>query len=179
MLSAVYDELSAVSQIGPRERLPKEEQIRCAVYRWFISSGAAFVRVEAGYVDPDTCGQHPECDILTTVDGLDYWMEIKGGTADVPGYLQKPNDQFAKWCDDVDKLVKHVPPHATRCFLLAGVRRRGSTNRLYSDEHAASVTAYIKSRSPSAQPELRQRAFSPFSWRDISNAELVCRLWTW
>jgi hypothetical protein len=178
MFEAVFKEIEAIGRRGPRERLPKEEQARCAVYRWMYSKGADLVRVEAGYVDPDQPGQHPECDIHAHLDDLEYWMEIKCGTADYPGYIPKPAEQLAKWCEDIDKLVNHAPANAVRCFLLAGVRERGSRRQLYSDQHVEHVTARIR-RSPGAVPVVHHQCLGPLVWRDMANAELVCRLWTW
>jgi hypothetical protein len=160
------------------ERLPKEEQIRCVVYRWLYTNSAKFVHVEAGYRDTDKRGKHPECDIHTEVDGNIYWIEIKSDTADAPGYISKPKKSLESWKYDIDKLSLS-PNESNKVFIVVGIRKTGRKTRLYSQKHIDQLTKYIQETFPNKEISLLNKTFPLCAWRDITPAEICCFLWSW
>ena len=58
---AAADDLIAIAAMRPRERLPKEEQLRCSMYA-ALKPLCRLIQVEAGYFDADAPGGKSECD---------------------------------------------------------------------------------------------------------------------
>ena len=177
LFRSIEAELAQIHQRGPRERLPKEEQLRSHAYRWLLGQGASLVRVEAGYMDPNDPGTHSEADIVATFPGGELWLELKRGNADHPGFQAKPQEGLRAWKADVRKLCDLAPTGASKAFLLVGIRERGSRGRLYAEAQRAEVTGELPSEQRADQPLCHD---GRVSWRsEIPDAELVFRLWRW
>ncbi len=172
---AIGDELAAVASTGPQERLPKEEQIRSRLYRCLVDAGAAPVAIERAYVDVDSrAGQH-EVDLVAFTRKRQWWIEIKRGEADAPGYQSKPSESMRRWIRDAEKLL-HAPPTSAKAFVLVGLRR-GPGRRLYSDDHLANFDTAFRRMFVRHNVNVHLAA-SKLTWRDLENAELLFRSWT-
>lgn len=77
---------------------PKEDQLKCALYRAFAERGY-LVHVEASY---ERNGE--ECDLIASKSGeATIAIEIKTAWAG-KGWINKPKEQAASWRKDIEKL---------------------------------------------------------------------------
>lgn len=104
---AAVEDLVVITAMEPRERLPKEEQIRCSMYA-SLKPLCRLVQVEAGYFDADAGGKS-ECDFrLWLPDGSQCWVEVKRAW-EGRGYVPKVPELLEDWNKDVRKLAKAEP----------------------------------------------------------------------
>jgi hypothetical protein len=113
---AAVDDLIVITESQPRERLPKEEQIRCSMYA-ALKPLCKLIQVEAGYFDADKPGGKSECDFrLWLNDGSHCWVEIKRAW-EGKGYVNKVPTLLEDWKADVQKLAA-ADPADHRVFVL-------------------------------------------------------------
>jgi hypothetical protein len=99
---AAHD-LTIISERGPRERLPKEDQIRCSMYA-ALKPLCDLIQVEAAYFDADRNGGKSECDFRVWLkDGSECWIEIKRAW-EGQGYVNKVPELRRSWKSDISKL---------------------------------------------------------------------------
>lgn len=91
---------------------PKEDQIKCALYKVFSDSGY-LVHVEASYAR-----NKDRCDMLARKGRSTIAIEIKTAWAGV-GWVNKPIEQASSWNLDIDKLLSlRESGSATHGFLI-------------------------------------------------------------
>ena len=78
---------------------PKEDQVKCALYRAFVDDGY-LVHVEAGYITPYDTGR---CDLIAVKDDYRIAIEIKTAWAG-GGWVNKSEEQARSWHRDVSKI---------------------------------------------------------------------------
>jgi len=83
---------------------PKEDQIKCAIYRALVDSGHR-VHIEAAY---ERSGK--KCDVRATRRNNTLWLEIKTGWAGTGGWVNKLREQIAAWQGDIKRLVRVGEP---------------------------------------------------------------------
>ncbi len=78
---------------------PKEDQLKCALYRAFTETGHV-VHVEGGYARAKG-----KCDLMVAIDGSHkpIGLELKTAWA-ATRWNNKPPEQAAKWANDYEKL---------------------------------------------------------------------------
>lgn len=178
-LEAIAADIITVASHQPTERLPQEEQVRTALASWFRATGAHAVHVEAGCRDANDPGRPPECDLrIVLADGHEIWVEVKGGTGDVPGYLSKPAENLYGWLHDVEKL-RTAPDSVTRALVVVGLRQRGHAGKLFSPRQLEQVTQAIARSVEVPDVGFIKREIPFDAWRDITPAEVVAHAWVW
>jgi hypothetical protein len=91
-----------IAQINEHDIKPKEDQIRCGLYR-ALSEANYLVRVEAAY-----SYSGDRCDILARQpDQPDIAIEVKTAWAGT-GWANKPDEQAQNWMKDMAKLQELV-----------------------------------------------------------------------
>jgi hypothetical protein len=172
VVSAVFKDLQAVSTTYPNERLPKEEQIRCALYM-AMQSCFDVVCVERGYGSIDD-GNRAECDIWArTGEEAQSWLELKRCWS-VKGWINKPPEQLTYWNADLEKLAT-VGVQSDRYFLLVGFFDCDPVGK--SVEDSSGVVANIKRFHPN---KLVYRDSVAFSWRqDDGISHAAAFVWHW
>ena len=167
LTSAIEDaitDLHAIAGFSPNEVLPKEDQFRCAMYRYFRNAGYV-VHAEAGYPH-ESAAARPECDLRAHRENEDeWWIEIKRAWC-VSGWNNKPAEQAATWQADVDKLTR-APERAHRVFVLFGLfGGKGELSKVFE-------------RAVQFQPAARvyDSGSRPFTWRDFGIH--ILRAWAW
>jgi hypothetical protein len=183
MLEVVAKEiqnLAIFNRPHPKERTPKEEQVRCAIYHWLQGQGTEFVQVEANYRDVDQ-GKTIACDIRILEDGAELWMEVKGEpVADdsAAGYIVKPRERLENWKVDIDKLTQ-APADSWRAFLLVGLAKAGQNRKNFSPDQFNALERYIKEKFPAAEVFTLRETYPLNAWREIEPAEIVTAVWIW
>lgn len=113
----VLTDVTLVAATHPNERLPKEEQLRCAMFA-AVRPDLHVVCVERGYGSVDD-GEREECDIwAASATGSELWLEAKRCWG-AKGWVNKPGEQLATWTKDIAKLAR-TPIESERYFLLVG-----------------------------------------------------------
>lgn len=91
---------------------PKEDQVKCALYKEFTDSGY-LVHVEASYAR-----NKGRCDVIARKGKSTVAIEIKTAWAGV-GWVNKPSEQASSWSLDIDKLLSlRESGSATHGFLI-------------------------------------------------------------
>jgi hypothetical protein len=163
-IDSAMDDLVAIAGHSPNEVLPKEEQVRAAVYH-FLRQQNWLVHVEAAYPRSKT-----ECD-LRAWDRKDQelWIEVKRAWGiRTSGWVNKPAEQARTWAADAEKLLL-APASATRAFLLVG---------FFQDEPnptLCGVTKRIVAFSPGKL--VYESPCRPLRWRETGVR--VMKAWVW
>lgn len=178
-LEAIAADIITIAGQQPKERLPQGEQVCSILSNWFRSIGAGVAHLEAGYLEADSQRSHLECDLRVVFDdGREIWIEIKGGTADVPGYFSKPAESLYGWLSDVEKL-HNAPDTAAHALVVIGLRQHGHAGKLFSPRQLEQVTKAIKGSFETPDVELIKKEVPFEAWRDIKPAEVVAHAWVW
>lgn len=147
---------------SPNEVLPKEEQIRSAMYAFFKNRGC-IVHVEA-------CRERCRAEYDLRVrfpDNREWWIEIKRAWSH-SGWNNKPSEQKRTWQQDVAKL-KRIPHKRRRLFVLFGVFDRGA-----EDPPCALQKAIVSFHKRNM---VYHSGSKPFQWRDSQLQRLEA--WAW
>lgn len=171
LLIDVLDDLLQVAGTRPNERLPKEEQARCAAYAHCRARGWT-VCVERGYATVGS-GNHSECDLALWANGeVRLWIEIKRCWSGRE-FIRKPKEQCALWYSDIAKL-RSVDVRCVRWFMLVGVFDR---DPLAKDVRSDAVIGAIRSIFPS---RLIASQSTPTTWlADDGMSHIAAWIWEW
>lgn len=175
-LVKLLEEVTLISLQQPRERLPKEEQLRCALYHWLRVEGADYVHVEPNYGDIDT-GRRAECDLRASFAGLEYWIELKRGYLAAPRYNASAKEHSTQWAADVSKLCG-APTDARKVFVMIGLSKTGFRTKMYTDDHLASVSSVIQSLT-SCCAKMSSYRVALEQWREVKGIDLLGCAWEW
>lgn len=164
--SAIYSVIADLERIAaddPQEELPKEAQMRSAMYASLREQGYV-VHVEATYPESKA-----ECDLLARQEDKELWVELKRAWGlNTSGWVNKPAEQSRTWQADVEKL-RRVPEDVSRIFVLFGFFDGDPR------ENPRGVMKRIESLHPDKKVfELPSRTFS---WRESGVKTLA--VWAW
>lgn len=169
-LEALLSDLRAVSRSNPRERLPKEEQMRSCLFAQLRNSFEVLC-VERGYGSIDELSR-TECDLWgRTRSGDETWLELKRCWS-AKGWQNKPSEQLGTWRADVAKLAE-LPLNSDRYFVLVGFMDADPS------DPASDLPAGVLRNINSLHPD-RRVAFvhSLFAWRGEPGITHV-GVWVW
>jgi hypothetical protein len=170
-IKALFADLVLAAAYAPNERLPKEEQSRCALYAYLRPLWDA-VCVERGYRSVDEGGKR-ECDLLARASSRPpLWLELKHCRCASGGWQNKPSEERGKWEADLDKL-RAGPVESDRYFVLI----------CFSDFDPCSVDLprhgrVVQNIRAFNAPHLVWQASRAFSWR-IDDGITHVGAWVW
>ncbi len=159
--------LDKISSSKPNERLPKEEQLRCALFSFYTSKGY-LVHPEAAYFPADD-GNKEECDLRVITSSKEHWIEIK--TARCASHLQtKTTEEVGRWEKDGWKL-ENAPENADKIFILY----------TFTENHPDETdsTFFKAIRDLWADYAVTRACTKKFSWRDTSVNYVTAWYWQW
>jgi excisionase family DNA binding protein len=166
-MSDAATDLMKIAASGPRERLPKEEQIRCSMYA-NLKPHCALLQAEAGYCDADD-GDKCECDLCALLaDGTRCWIEIKRAW-EGSGYVNKPHELQTSWQTDVGKLDR-LSNEVFRALVLFAFTDASPTS---TETPLAKVVTSLHPRNLAITLEPRS-----FRWRGSFNY-MTAWAWMW
>ncbi|MDG4718269.1 MULTISPECIES: hypothetical protein [Thalassospira] len=101
-LEGAVGDYQVISRLAHRDVKPKEDQIKCHIFKSFTDAGYR-VHVEAAGVDK---GSRTDISVISkSEDSYVSHIEIKTAWA-ATGWNNKPREQFSSWRKDVEKLRK-------------------------------------------------------------------------
>ena len=162
----IIEEIKSLSSYAPKERLPKEEQIRCVVYDYY-KQNSEFVCVERNYEDVDA-GKTEACDLLIYLkNGKKRYIEIK--TCWYGSYFtNKLKEQKTNWENDIERLRRaKINPDITCHFILIGLIERKQKSKTKLEESVNSI----------ANVNLICNKTSDCTWRDTEIDTISVWIW--
>lgn len=166
----ILKDLRAISESGPNERLPKEEQIRCHIYSELIFEYPV-VAVEKGYGSIDHALKK-ECDLwCRDEDGIETWIEIKRCWYG-RGFNVKTRYQVADWKKDIEKLAS-CPKSSNRVFVLVALSEIDPNKHQEQPPHMLSeICSFYPDRLWGGEG-------GSLSWRESSLGYAKVYFWLW
>lgn len=199
-MDVAYEDLCNVNKTCPNEVLPKEEQIRCSMYKSLCQSyKKQTICVERGYpIQGDDYRRRPECDFwFRENSGTDVWVELKRAWC-VEGWagptISVKGGKARSWADDVKKLKMakkigkgHFLPPASglqKAFLLYAFTDHSILSDLETyPKRLKTFMLRVDEWLPKECPELKraetERWTYDFNWLDTPITNLTIFLWIW
>jgi hypothetical protein len=175
LAKVIITDLKKVAVHGPNERLPKEEQIRCAIFN-YLKPNAKVVCAEKGYKSIDKGGR-AECDLwMKGKDNSISWFEIKVAWA--TKYFENKVTQFNTWTTDINKLIK-VTSNNHRYFILVGFFDFNPLNKKAKICGPGKNKIIDKIRSVFPEQICGKPEIKTFTWRKRSYSKSITHIGVW
>lgn len=101
-LEGAVADYQAIAKVAHRDVKPKEDQIKCRIFKSFTDAGYR-MHVESAGIDK---GSRIDISVISkSEDSYVSNIEIKTAWA-ATGWNNKPQEQFSSWCKDIEKLKK-------------------------------------------------------------------------
>lgn len=103
-LEGAVADYQVIAKVAHRDVKPKEDQIKCHIFKSFVDAGQR-VHVESAGIEK---GSRTDISVISkSEDSYASNIEIKTAWA-ATGWNNKPQEQFSSWCKDIEKLKRSV-----------------------------------------------------------------------